>query len=81
MSDVSSACPFPKWTRLTPRLFTAQSAYRCKSPENNIFFLGNGTNMIWIDPDHDLVVVVRWQSQVDGFIKQVLLALNDTNSR
>jgi CubicO group peptidase (beta-lactamase class C family) len=46
------------------------------APESSIFFLGNGTNMIWIDRDHDMVVVVRWQSQVDGVIKRVLAALD-----
>jgi CubicO group peptidase (beta-lactamase class C family) len=44
--------------------------------ESAIFFLGNGTNMIWIDRDHDMVVVVRWLSAVDGFIQRVLAAVN-----
>jgi CubicO group peptidase (beta-lactamase class C family) len=44
--------------------------------ESSIFFLGNGTNMIWIDRDHDMVVVVRWLSAVDGFIQRVLAAVN-----
>ena len=49
------------------------------APEGNIFFLGGGTNMIWIDPDHDMVVVVRWieRSQVDAFIGQLLAAISE----
>jgi hypothetical protein len=33
--------------------------------------------MIWIDPDHDLVTVVRWidPTAVDGFIGHVLTAV------
>jgi len=33
--------------------------------------------VIWIDPEHDLVVVVRWidKSSLDGFLGRVLAAL------
>ncbi len=45
----------------------------------HVFFLGAGTNMVWIDPDHDMVVVVRWlrTGQVDAFIQRVLAAFED----
>jgi CubicO group peptidase (beta-lactamase class C family) len=38
---------------------------------------GAGSNLIWIDPEHELVVVVRWidASSVDGFLKLVLDSL------
>jgi CubicO group peptidase (beta-lactamase class C family) len=29
-------------------------------PANSFSAVGAGTNMVWIDPAHDLVVVVRW---------------------
>lgn len=47
------------------------------APESSVRFLGNGTNMIYIDWEHDLVVVVRWirGSAIDGFIRKVLGAL------
>jgi CubicO group peptidase (beta-lactamase class C family) len=45
------------------------------APESSIFFLGNGTNMIWLEREHDLVVVVRWLSEVDGFIRKVTEAV------
>lgn len=47
------------------------------APASAFSHLGNGTNMIYVDPEHDLVVVVRWiqNSQVPAFIGQVLAAL------
>lgn len=38
---------------------------------------GNGTNIIYVDPDHDLVMVVRWieRKSINEFVKQVLDAL------
>jgi len=43
------------------------------APESNFFALGSGGNVIWIDREHDLVVVTRWLdlSQLDGFGKLV----------
>jgi CubicO group peptidase (beta-lactamase class C family) len=40
--------------------------------------IGNGTNMIYCDPENNLVVVARWidQKAMDGLIKRVLGALN-----
>ena len=47
------------------------------APIGNVFFIGAGTNMIWLDPEHDLVVVVRWIKNrcVNAFIQRVLDAL------
>ncbi|MGH7458212.1 MAG: serine hydrolase domain-containing protein [Longimicrobiaceae bacterium] len=47
------------------------------APESSFFALGAGSNVIWIDPDHDLVAVLRWidGQAVDGFIERVLAAL------
>ena len=41
-------------------------------------FQGNGSNIIYIDWDNDLVVVVRWiqQRAFNEFIGQVLAALS-----
>ena len=48
------------------------------TPRSNVFMLGAGSNVVWIDPDHDLVVVVRWigKDAFDGFAKRVLAALH-----
>ncbi len=45
----------------------------------SVFFLGAGTNMIWIDPSHDLVTVVRWidRRQVNEFVGLVTQAITD----
>ena len=50
------------------------------APIGNVFFMGPGTNMIWLDPDHDLVVVVRWIKNrcVNTFIQRVLGAMPAT---
>jgi CubicO group peptidase (beta-lactamase class C family) len=44
------------------------------APESCYAARGAGSNLIWIDPDHDLVAVVRWidKASVDGFIRLVV---------
>jgi CubicO group peptidase (beta-lactamase class C family) len=44
------------------------------APASSYAARGAGSNVIWIDPEHDLVVVVRWiaKSSLDGFVKLVL---------
>jgi CubicO group peptidase (beta-lactamase class C family) len=39
--------------------------------------LGAGTNVIWIDPDHDVVVVARWldKGAVDDFLSRIVGAV------
>jgi hypothetical protein len=46
------------------------------APENAWVHIGNGTNMIYCDPDHDLVIVARWidSKAMDGLVKAVLSA-------
>ncbi|UEG55292.1 beta-lactamase family protein [Mucilaginibacter daejeonensis] len=45
--------------------------------ENVWVHIGNGTNMIYCDPDHELVMVVRWieSRDMDGVVKSLLEAL------
>ncbi|HVE78846.1 MAG TPA: serine hydrolase [Gemmatimonadaceae bacterium] len=40
--------------------------------------LGNGTNMVFVDPEHDLVVVARWieNAALDGLVRRVLAAVD-----
>ena len=47
------------------------------APASAFTHVGNGTNAIYVDPEHDLVVVVRWieDKQIDGFLKILLSAL------
>ncbi len=49
------------------------------APESSFFALGYGRNVIWVDPEHDLLTVVRWTDpdRFDSFIEQVLTAVVD----
>ncbi len=48
------------------------------APRTAFAHLGNGTNAIVVDPEHDLVIVVRWitNNQLDGVVKRVIAAIN-----
>ncbi len=47
------------------------------APESSFFALGSGGNVIWVDPNHDLVVVARWLdfARLDAFAKLVLASI------
>lgn len=46
------------------------------APETSFAALGYGNNTIWIDPEHDLVVVWRWhQANPDELIRRILAAM------
>ena len=51
--------------------------YLPSAPATAFVHVGNGTNIIYVDPEHDLVMVVRWieNTEVDGMVKKVLEAL------
>ncbi|MEM9983564.1 MAG: serine hydrolase [Bacteroidota bacterium] len=51
--------------------------FLASAPEDAVAFLGNGTNMVYVDQTNDLVVVARWldRKQLDGLVKEVLAAL------
>ncbi len=44
------------------------------APESSYAARGAGSNVIWLDPERDLVVVVRWidKGSVAGFVKRVV---------
>lgn len=46
------------------------------APASAFVHVGNGTNIIYVDPEHDLVLVVRWieNNAVNGVVKAVLEA-------
>ncbi len=49
------------------------------TPESSVTFRGNGQNIVYIDWEHDLVVVVRWiggGTALNDFLGQVLGAVN-----
>jgi len=47
------------------------------APASAFFARGAGGNIIWVDPEHDLVAVVRWMdtASVDEFMRLVLRAV------
>jgi CubicO group peptidase (beta-lactamase class C family) len=49
------------------------------APESCYAARGAGSNVIWIDPEHDLVIVVRWidKTSFPGFIERVVDSLAD----
>jgi CubicO group peptidase (beta-lactamase class C family) len=48
------------------------------APASSFAAIGNGSNTIWIDPDHDIVFVWHWhQGSMDGMIQRILAAVTD----
>ena len=43
-------------------------------PKSSFFHLGAGTNMVYVDPENDLVIVARWikRNAMDGIVQRVL---------
>jgi CubicO group peptidase (beta-lactamase class C family) len=48
------------------------------APATAFVHIGNGANLIVVDPEHDLVAVVRWidGGAMDGFVKRLLASAN-----
>jgi CubicO group peptidase (beta-lactamase class C family) len=57
-------------------LNTGRQLYADASP-TSYFAFGAGYHVTWIDPEHDLVAVMRWikDTDVNGFIHRVMRAL------
>lgn len=49
------------------------------APESSFYHAGAGANRIWVDPEHDIVAVVRWLGgqHFDGFVERLLAAVVD----
>ncbi|HEX6278564.1 MAG TPA: hypothetical protein VFZ49_00995, partial [Pyrinomonadaceae bacterium] len=47
--------------------------YYPSAPASAFVHVGNGTNIIYIDPDADLVIVARWieNGKIDEFIQKI----------
>lgn len=50
--------------------------YTPSAPATAFVHVGNGTNIIYVDPENDIVAVVRWieNGAVDGFVQRLLAA-------
>jgi hypothetical protein len=51
--------------------------YLPDAPASAFVHVGNGTNIIYTDPEHDLVMVVRWieNNSINELVKKVLASL------
>jgi CubicO group peptidase (beta-lactamase class C family) len=51
--------------------------YLPSAPASAFAHVGNGTNVVYVDPEHDLVVVARWIANpaVDGLVQRVLASV------
>jgi CubicO group peptidase (beta-lactamase class C family) len=49
------------------------------APASSFAALGNGSNTIWIDPEHDIVVVWHWHrnAAMDGMFSRVVAAVTN----
>jgi CubicO group peptidase (beta-lactamase class C family) len=47
------------------------------APESSWFAMGWGTHVIWIEPEHDLVVVIRWiaRTQLGSLVERILASV------
>jgi hypothetical protein len=57
-------------------LNTEERKQYSNAPVGNVFFVGAGTNLVWLDPTHDMVVVVRWITRPNEFVGKVLEAFD-----
>ncbi len=62
---------FMNWFLNTDRKFVPSA------PASVFVHVGNGTNVIIVDPEHDVVAVVRWieNGALDGFVQRLMAAL------
>lgn len=76
LAELREPCPLHPVYGLLWWLNTDGGMYP-SAPRTSVFAVGMGTNMIWIDPDHDMVVVARWarKETVDGLVARVMASL------
>jgi CubicO group peptidase (beta-lactamase class C family) len=76
LAELRRACPLNPQYGLMWWLNTGRVQFP-SAPEAVYAARGAGSNLIWIDPEHDLVVVVRWidKASMDGFFERVLASL------
>jgi CubicO group peptidase (beta-lactamase class C family) len=76
IAEMRRPCPINSGYGLLWWLNTGRIALP-SAPASSYAARGAGSNVIWIDPEHELVVVLRWidKASVDGLLKLVLEAL------
>lgn len=73
VDQMLSPCPVNPGYGLLWWLNTGQAPMSF-APASSYSARGAGSNVIWIDPEHDLVVVVRWidRGHVEGFLRLIV---------
>lgn len=74
----NTAYGFMNWFLNTPNPVTNGRPARqmCSAaPASAVAFRGNGENIIYVDWEHDIVGVVRWINNADGFITRLMEAI------
>ena len=76
IDEMRRPCPLNPSYGLLWWLNTGQAQFP-SGPESSYAARGAGSNVLWIDPEHDLVVVVRWidKASLDGFLARVLASV------
>ncbi len=74
--ELAKPCPVAPFYGLMWWLNTKKNQFAAAS-ERSFFAFGWGAHIIWIDPDNDLVAVLRWieRRKVAGFVECVMRAL------
>jgi CubicO group peptidase (beta-lactamase class C family) len=74
--ELVKPCPVAPFYGLMWWLNTGRRQFAAAS-ERSYFALGWGSHIVWIDPDNDLVTVLRWidRKQAAGFVERLLGAL------
>ena len=69
-------CPLKPTYGLLWWLNTAHGRY-ASAPVGSFFASGAGGNLTWIDPEHELVAVMRWldPTAIDTFIRLIMQAM------
>jgi CubicO group peptidase (beta-lactamase class C family) len=51
--------------------------YYPSAPATSVTHVGNGTNIIYVDSENDLVIVLRWieNDKIDGFLQKIYASL------
>ena len=70
-TDVQPSYGFMNWYVNRDRKFLPSA------PASAFAHMGNGTNMIYVDPENDIVAVVRWidRQAIDEFVSRMLAAV------
>jgi CubicO group peptidase (beta-lactamase class C family) len=76
-AELAKPCPVAPFYGLMWWLNTDRRQFAAAS-ERSYFAFGWGSHIVWIDPDNDLVTVLRWvdRKKAGGFVERLLGAIN-----